>query len=179
MKKTKIFCSPIFQTTPSEGDDEHRRQTGMDVSFGKSVANPSESGIIKSEGVNGLEQAKKRDHKVFVTREAIHRVDYVELSDFTEEQALAMQNKHRQVLEIAMNENNSNEVLLIEDLDFKSEVKIMGSEFVVSPGKNPFAVSVIAHAERQSLVYLHNHPSTNTFSVGDIDTLYFEQAGKL
>ena len=79
MKKTKIFCSPIFQTTPSEGDDEHRRQTGMDVSFGKSVANPSESGIIKSEGVNGMEQAKKRDHKVFVTREAIHRVDYVDI----------------------------------------------------------------------------------------------------
>ena len=179
MKKTKIFCSPIFQTTPSEGDDEHRRQTGMDVSFGKSVANPSESGIIKPEGVNGLEQAKKRDHKVFVTREAIHRVDYVELSDFTEEQALAMQNKHRQVLEIAMNENNSNEVLLIEDLDFKSEVKILGSEFVVSPGKNPFAVSVIAHAERQSLVYLHNHPSTNTFSVGDIDTFVCERAIKV
>lgn len=151
----------------------------VDVSFGKSVANPSESGIIKPEGVNGLEQAKKRDHKVFVTREAIHRVDYVGLSDFTEEQALAMQSKHRQVLEIAMNENNSNEVLLIEDLDFKSEVKILGSEFVVSPGKNPFAVSVIAHAERQSLVYLHNHPSTNTFSVGDIDTFVCERAIKV
>lgn len=145
----------------------------------KALAKSGESGIIESEGVKGLEQAKKRDHKVLVTREAIHRVDYVKLSDFSEEQALAMQSKHRQVLEIAMNENNSNEVLLIEDLDFKSEVKILGSEFVVSPGKNPFAVSVIAHAERQSLVYLHNHPSTNTFSVGDIDTFVCERAIKV
>ena len=30
-------------------------------------------------GMKGLEQAKKRDHKVFVTREAIHRVDYVDI----------------------------------------------------------------------------------------------------
>ena len=75
-------------------------------------------------------------------------------------------------------QNNSNEVLFIEDLDFESEVRILGDEFVVSPSKNPFAVSVIAHAKRKSLVYLHNHPSTNTFSIGDIDTFVSERAIK-
>lgn len=54
----------------------------------------------------------------------------------------------------------------------------MGDEFVVSPAKNPFAVSIIANAKRQSLVYLHNHPSTNTFSIGDIDTFVCERAIK-
>lgn len=44
----------------------------------------------------------------------------------------------------------------------------------MSPAKNPFAVSVVKNAERQSLIYLHNHPSTNNFSVADIDTFICE-----
>lgn len=152
---------------------------GVDVSFGKSVANSENSGIMKAEGVNGLEQAKKRDHKIFITEQAINKVDYVQPSDFTPRQALAMQQKHKELLETAKTKNNSNEVLFIEDLQFSSEVQVLESEFVVSPGKSPFAVSVLLNAGRQSLIYLHNHPSTNTFSVGDIDTFVCERAIKV
>lgn len=74
----------------------------------------------------------------------------------------------------AKDKNESNEVLFIDDFNFKSEVQILGEEFVVSPAKNPFAVSVVKNAERQSLIYLHNHPSTNNFSVADIDTFICE-----
>lgn len=121
---------------------------------------------------------KKKDHKIFITNSAIDKVDRVKPSDFSEEQANGMQTKHKELLSIAKNKNNSNEVLFIEDLNFKSEVQILGEEFVVSPSKSPFAVSIIAHAERKSLVYLHNHPSTNNFSVGDIDTFVCERAIK-
>ena len=125
-----------------------------------------------------MEQAKKRDRKIYITEQSINKVDFVQPSDFTSRQALVMQQKHKELLEIAKTKNNSNEVLFIEDLHFSSEVQVLGSEFVVSPGKSPFAVSVLINAERQSLIYLHNHPSTNSFSVGDIDTFVCERAVK-
>ncbi|MCR5121708.1 MAG: hypothetical protein K6B74_04740 [Ruminococcus sp.] len=137
-----------------------------------------ESGIIISEEVRDLEQAKKRDHKVYITDIAINNVDKVKPSDFSDDQANKMQLMHKKLLTVSKNENDSNEVLMITDLDFSSEVTIKGGEFKVSPASNPFAVSVIAHAKRQSLVYLHNHPSTNTFSIGDIDTFCCESAIK-
>lgn len=144
----------------------------------KAVAKSQKAVIMKSEGVLDLEQAKKRDHKIYITDTAINKVDLVKPKDFSAAQASFMKKKHKELLSVAKSQNNSNEVLFIENLDFNNEVRILGDEFVVSPGKNPFAVSVIAHAERQSLVYLHNHPSTNTFSVGDIDTFICERAVK-
>ena len=125
-----------------------------------------------------MEQAKKRDHKVYITDMAIEKVGKVNLSDFSEEQVSAMQDRHKELLRIAKEKNDSNEVLFIDDMNFKSEVSILGGEFKVSPSTNPFAVSVIANSERQSLVYLHNHPSTNNFSLGDIDTFVCEKAIK-
>ena len=89
-----------------------------------------------------------------------------------------MQEKHKTLLKIAQAKNGSNEVLMIDDLFFTSEVIVLGDEFSVSPGKNPFAVSVINNADRHSLVYMHNHPSTNNFSVGDIDAFICEKAIK-
>ena len=135
-------------------------------------------GIIKAEEVRSLEQAKKRDHKIVITDTAIEHVDRVKPSDFSDQQADEMLKMHKKLLKYAKEENDSNEVLFITGLDFSSEVAVKGGEFKVSPASNPFAISIIAHAERQSLLYLHNHPSTNTFSIGDIDTFCCEKAIK-
>ena len=144
----------------------------------ETVAKSENSGIMKTRDVSGLEQAKKRDRKIFITESAINKVDFVKPKDFSDTQASLMMSKNKELLNVAKNQNNSNEVLFIENLDFNNEVRILGDEFVVSPAKNPFAVSIIANAKRQSLVYLHNHPSTNTFSIGDIDTFVCERAIK-
>lgn len=144
----------------------------------KSVAKSEHSDIINVKGVSELEQAKRRDHKILITETAINKVGFVKPTDFSDVQASLMMSKHKELLNVAKTQNNSNEVLFIENLDFSNEVRILGNEFVVSPGNNPFAVSVIANAKRQSLVYLHNHPSTNTFSIGDIDTFVCERAIK-
>lgn len=156
--------------------EEAKEKGGFDEP--KRLTKEHGSGIIISEEVRDLEQAKKRDHKVYITDIAINNVDKVKPSDFSDEQANKMQLMHKKLLTVSKNENDSNEVLMITDLDFSSEVTIKGGEFKVSPASNPFAVSVIAHAKRQSLVYLHNHPSTNTFSIGDIDTFCCESAIK-
>ncbi len=144
----------------------------------KSVAKSEHSDIINVKGVSELEQAKRRDHKILITETAINKVGFVKPTDFSDVQASLMMSKHKELLNVAKTQNNSNEVLFIENLEFSNEVRILGNEFVVSPGNNPFAVSVIANAKRQSLVYLHNHPSTNTFSIGDIDTFVCERAIK-
>lgn len=175
----------IAQTRADEWHDrantlEEKAKKAGDVNkiSDEAVAKSQKTVIIKSEDVGNLEQAKKRDHKIFITDTAIEKVSLVKPSDFSYSQASLMKSKHKELLNVAKKQNNSNEVLFIENLDFNNEVRISGNEFVVSPGKNPFAVSVIAHAERQSLIYLHNHPSTNIFSVGDIDTFVCEKAIK-
>lgn len=159
-------------------EEKAKKAGNINKISGEAVAKSQKTVIIKSEDVGNLEQAKKRDHKIFITDTAIEKVSLVKPSDFSYSQASLMKSKHKELLNVAKKQNNSNEVLFIENLDFNNEVRISGNEFVVSPGKNPFAVSVIAHAERQSLIYLHNHPSTNTFSVGDIDTFVCEKAIK-
>lgn len=136
------------------------------------------SDIISIEDVKPLKQAKKRDHKIFVTDVSIEKIAKVNISDFSETQNDLLQAKHKKLLRLSKEENNSNEVLLIDDLNFKSEVSVRGGEFAVTPADNPFAVSVIEKAERKSLIYMHNHPSTNTFSVGDIDTFICESSIK-
>lgn len=136
-------------------------------------------GIIYVRGAGYLEQAKKRDHKIYITDIAINKVGKVSLSDLTDEQCTAMQKRHISLLALSKSENDSNEVLLIDDIDFTSEIVVKGTEFVCSPGDNPFAVSVVAHAQKYSLVYMHNHPSTNSFSVSDIDTFVTESAIKI
>lgn len=125
-----------------------------------------------------MEQAKKRNHKVYITDVAIEKVGRVDLSDFSEEQTAAMRECHKELLRLAKEKNNSNEVLLISDLNFKERAAIFGSEFTVTPGKDPFAVSLIANAPKYSLVYMHNHPSTNNFSLADIDTFVCDGAIK-
>lgn len=136
------------------------------------------SGIIESERVNGLEQAKKRDHKIYITDTAIDKVKKTPLSDFSEDQIELMRQKHKELLEISRDKNDSNEVLLIDSVDFRSETCVYGDEFAVIPSKSPFAVSIIGNAQPYSLVYMHNHPSTNIFSVADIDTFICERAIK-
>lgn len=146
--------------------------------YKKTVDNSGKSDIIKTGEVKILEQAKKRNHKIYITDTAIDKVGKVNLPDFSQEQIDDMQIKHKDLLRLAKEKNNSNEVLLIDDLNLKSEVQIFGDEFVVSPAQNPFAVSVIGNAKRRSLIYMHNHPSTNNFSVADLDTFICEGAIK-
>lgn len=136
----------------------------------KTLDKQGENDIIKAEDVKPLEQAKKRDHKILITETSIDKVAEVKVKGFTESQNEHLISKHKELLEVAKNKNNSNEVLKICDMDFMSDVTVLGDEFGVNPNNNPFAVSVVGNAKPNSLAFLHNHPSTNNFSIADIDT---------
>lgn len=141
------------------------------------LTNGTNDDIIKV-GSDKVEQAKKRDHKVYITDTAIKKVGAVQLSDFSEKQAADMQECHKELLRVSQSKNDSNEVLFISNLSFTEKITVMGTEHKVEPGKNPFAVSLVANSPRYSLVYMHNHPSTNTFSFADIDTFVCDGAIK-
>ena len=72
-----------------------------------------------------MEQAKKRDHKIFITDTAIEKVSLVKPSDFSYSQASLMKSKHKELLNVAKKQNNSNEVLFIENLDFNMLIVLL------------------------------------------------------
>lgn len=59
---------------------------------------------------NELEMAKKRDHKIMITDEAIQKVPLVKYKEIPESEYLMLQELAREVLTISKNDNDSNEV---------------------------------------------------------------------
>lgn len=140
----------------------------------------ADNGTISTRSERSLEQAKKRDYKIFVTDVAIDKVPYVAIPGFTKEQNEYLQEEHKNILRIAKDENNSNEVLSIASQNTLKSIRIMGDEFSVNPSKNEDAQSAFMFAKRKELMYLHNHPSTNTFSLIDIaEFIKYGQIGLL
>jgi len=117
-----------------------------------------------------LEQAKKRDHKILITNIAISKVPYIKVLGLSEDVCKAIQIEHKEILKISQTDNDSNEVLSLMLKDLSANVRVMGSEFEVRPADNPEAVSLFNKAQRYEMMYLHNHPSTNKFSLADLMT---------
>lgn len=137
-------------------------------------------GIMGIEDVVALEQAKKRDHKIAVTDVAIDKVPLVQVKGFSAEQNLRLQEAHKEILRIAKTQNDSNEVLGVYLHDFSRRVHVLGNEFGVVPSENLEAMSLFFSARRNEIMYLHNHPSTNKFSLADImEFIRYGQIGLL
>lgn len=126
-------------------------------------------GIMGIEDVVALEQAKKRDHKIAVTDVAIDKVPLVQVKGFSAEQNLRLQEAHKEILRIAKTQNDSNEVLGVYTTNFLRKHHVLGTESKVDPGMNPQVFGLYLSSAENGLMYLHNHPSTNQFSLADID----------
>lgn len=148
-------------------------RNGVDVNFGKSVANSENSGIMKAEGVNGLEQAKKRDKKIFVTDVAIDKVTKSKVKLLSSEHNSKIDAIHKELLTVSKNENNSDEVAILFELNSSKKFSQMGTEHVVNIFDNPMAYSLAKNGEANSLFLAHNHPSTQSFSYADIGVLMY------
>lgn len=124
-----------------------------------------------------VEQAKKRDHKIYITDVAIQRVPLVRVKGMSLAESEMLQREHREILRIAKEQNDSNEVLSVFDLSSGSVARILGTESGASPFNNAVSYSMIINAKRHGLGFLHNHPGTNNLSLADIYT--FIQAGEI
>ena len=122
--------------------------------------------------MHDLEQAKRRNRKIFITDVAIDKVPYVEYEGFTDERNKVMQELASDVLLLSKEENENNEVAITCDLESEDPLNnfgvAFGTEHEVDILADTFSNHIIVSQKSVAVVVLHNHPSTQTFSLQDI-----------
>lgn len=126
----------------------------------------------KPVNLESLEMAKKCDKKVYITDTAIDKVPLIEYYGFTDEQNQIMRELARNVLVISKESNDSNEVALTCDLGKPDPLHnfgvALGTEHDVDVLSDTLSNHMIVSSKSVAVVLLHNHPSTQTFSLEDV-----------
>ncbi len=134
-----------------------------------------------AEKIQELKQAKRRDRKVYITDIAIDKVPFIRYDGFTEERNYIMRELAKDVLLLSKEKNNSNEVAITCDLGAKNPLDSfgvsLGTEHEVDILADTLSNHIIVSKESVAVVVLHNHPSTQTFSLQDIH--FFMQHPKI
>lgn len=118
---------------------------------------------------------KRRDRAIPITDIAIKKVKRIRLFGFSLEQEEAIQRIHKQVLLEAkrLNEDRKStkfEVGIMIDLHTWRYFIIQGKEECsVEMKDNPEAYEYYLKAKKNQLMFIHNHPSTGTFSGEDFE----------
>lgn len=131
------------------------------------------------ESLEDLEMAKKRDHKIMITDEAIRKVPKIKYKNIPENEYDTIQELARNVLLISKNENNSNEVAVTYGMNSMNQIKegkdyigvALGSEHGVDPLSSTISYHLVASSKECVVIVLHNHPSLSDFSLSDVQFL--------
>ena len=122
--------------------------------------------------LKSLEMAKKRDKKVYITDIAINKVPFIQYKGFTDSQNQIMRELAQEVLTVSKDENDSNEVAITCDLGVNNPLEVygvsFGTEHEVDVRADTLSNHILVSGESVAVVVLHNHPSTQTFSIQDI-----------
>ncbi len=129
--------------------------------------------------LNDLKMAKKRDHKIMITDEAINKIPRIQYRDIPESEYDNLWDLAKNVLKISKEENDSNEVAITYSLSSAKLIKLgekyigvaLGTEHDVDPLSNTTAYHLISSAKECVVIVLHNHPSLSDFSLSDIQFL--------
>ncbi len=132
-----------------------------------------------SSDLNNLEMAKKRDHKILITDEAINKIPRIKYRDIPESEYDNLWDLAKNVLKISKEENDSNEVAITYSLDSAKLIEqgeryigiALGSEHAVDPLSDTTAYHLISSTEECVVIVLHNHPSLTDFSLTDVQFL--------
>ena len=116
-----------------------------------------------------LGMAKKRDKKVYITDIAINKVPLVQYNGFTDNQNQLMQKLAQEVLTVSKEQNDSNEVAITCDLGADNPLEVygvsFGTEHEVDVRADTLSNHILVSQKSVAVVVLHNHPSTQTFSI--------------
>lgn len=122
--------------------------------------------------LESLEMAKKRDKKVYITDIAIDKVPFIRYQGFSDNQNHIMRELAQEVLTVSKDENNSNEVAITCDLGVDNPLEVygvsFGTEHEVDVRADTLSNHILVSQKSVAVVILHNHPSTQTFSIQDI-----------
>jgi hypothetical protein len=132
------------------------------------------------DALKNLEMAKKRNHKVMITDEAIDKVPRIEYKEIDPEQYDILQKLVKEVLLISKDDNDSDEVAITYNLDNLNDVGderdliygvSLGDEHSVDPEEDTISYHILNGALQCVVVVLHNHPSMSKLSLQDISFL--------
>lgn len=123
--------------------------------------------------------AKKRDHKIMITDEAINRVPRIQYKEIPEKEYDNLQELAKQLLQISKDENDSNEVAVTYSLESARMIEkgerylgiALGAEHAVDPLSDATSYHLIRASADCVVLVLHNHPSLSAFSLSDIQFL--------
>ena len=122
--------------------------------------------------MSDLKQAKRRDKKVYITDIAIEKIPYIKYRGYDENKCKIMQELAKNVLLLSKEENDSNEVAITCDLGIENPLEqfgiSLGTEHEVDILADTLSNHIIVSQDSVAVVVLHNHPSTQTFSLQDI-----------
>ncbi|MBO6303679.1 MAG: hypothetical protein J6M62_01185 [Selenomonadaceae bacterium] len=117
-----------------------------------------------------MEQAKKRDHKIYITDIAVNKVPYIKVPNFTATQNEIFQQINKNVLKQAMTLNNSDEVACVYNIyTHEKPIIIFGDLSHVDVESDINVQRLKKNSYAFELAISHNHPSTSNFSFADID----------
>ena len=129
--------------------------------------------------LRNLEMAKKRDHKIMITDEAIKKVPRIQYKNIPESEYDTIRELAKNVLQISKDENNSDEVAITYSMDSAEYIQkgeeyigvALGSEHGVDPISNTTAYHLVSSAKSCIVIVLHNHPSLSDFSLSNVQFL--------
>lgn len=117
-----------------------------------------------------LAMSKKHGKKIYITDQAIEKVQYVDIPGYSEVENRTIQLAHKQLLKDAQQNNKSNEVMHLLTTD--KPIVVYGDKTEVDINKSPLARYLLNSSPERSLTVLHNHPGGSFFSNQDLALFY-------
>ena len=141
----------------------------------------------RNENLGNLEMAKKRNHKIMITDEAIRKVPRIKYKNIPENEYDTIQELARNVLLISKNENDSNEVAITYEMNSLKCIRngeayigvALGNEHEVDPIDSTTSYHLVSSAKECVVIVLHNHPSLSDFSLSDVRFLLKHESIKM
>ncbi len=146
----------------------------LEFDDGKVLTNSDRRDIIKT-GSGRVEQAKTRDKKIEITDIAISKANPPLIPGFSDEQNAKFKELHQELLRLAKERNDSNEVAFLFDPKTMGYEKAVGGVSNVDIFENPIARDMYRNSSIGELYLLHNHPSTKSFSYSDLGVLLLNE----
>lgn len=115
-------------------------------------------------------QQKKRNRFRKITNVAITKTQKVFLEGFNEEQNIYIWERQKRLLSVAKEINLSREVGILMDIVTWEEWVILGKKNRIEMRDNLEAYLRFKQNRKNTLLFMHNHPNTSTFSGKDFKT---------
>lgn len=128
-------------------------------------------GDTLEEKINSLRRAlnQHKGTKVNITSQAIDKVRLIDIKGISRENNILVQKTHKELLKFAKEENDSNEVASLVELQRNKKIPfVKGNRHEVNIYSDSKMYHLLRTAEKQSLVLCHNHPGNTDFSANDI-----------